>query len=420
MSLVRHLLSNTKLLVLVLVLALPLGYFFTKSFFSILGFLAERSWILLLVAFLAVIGYLAYRGSFSGLSLPAIGGGNAQDEKAVAKTFAGQLFPKEWKLVQWFRLDSDGDDVDEHLLVFRYNYRAGDKKHPDVGPVGGVIYDPVNNPSTEGPEKAPDLLSGMLLPDVAGGKGQGYLAERKVVPLLCAMKSGAPELVIFGFGSDPWPTSLSIFRWDGKRYATLGHWVGDGGIEVTPESLVPDANEKVGDTPLECKSPVKSVRVRTRLRDRDVLCREDGYSRDEAGQRFSGNGPTISFCYHVPEHPFYPEGAVVAFYETLREKGADAAQKAYLDDAGQKAWKQLSENHPVKGSGKVRLLMIRYPPGFSSGATDLRSGMLFTVTVKVDTGQSTYQTDWGVAGRYRTKDNPKLPVEWRLHSVKFR
>jgi hypothetical protein len=325
MFLVKHLLSNTKLLILALVLLLPVAYFLLRMLLSAGRYTVQHFWIILAGGIALLLAFLVYRGNVSGLSLSGMGGGGAEKEETVAKTLAEQVFPESWKLIQWFRLDADGDGVEEHLLIFRYNYRQGDKKHPDVGPVGGVIYDPINNPTRESPEKTSDLLSGMLLPDVASGKGEGYLAERRVIPRLCKVKGGSPELVIFGYGSDPWPTALSIFRWDGRRYEVLGHWEGDGGVSVSPKELVPEAGTKVGDTPLNCDSPVKSVVVRTRLHDRDLLCKEKIYSRGNAGQRFSSKGPTIGFCHHVPEHPFYPEGAVVAFYETLREKGVQLA-----------------------------------------------------------------------------------------------
>ncbi len=340
-----------------------------------------------------------------------------REEETTAKTIAGQLFPEGWKLTQWFRLNADGDATEEHLLIFRYNYRSGGKKDLDESPLGGVIYDPVNVRRPDEPTKSGDLLPGMLLPDMANGKGQGYLGETRVVPFLCKVGDGLPEIVLFGFGGVPYPTFLSIFRWDGKRYAVLGHWIGSGGITVLPAKLTPSSDTKLTDVPLACDSVVKEVAVRTRLNERDLLCKKVVYRRGKAGETFRSGDPSIVFCYGAPKHPFYPEGAVAAFYETVQEKGFAEAQKAYMDEEGRNAWKNLSKKYPVKDREKVRLVMLHHPSDFLPGVSG--GGVLVTVTVEVNTGTEAYQADWGVVGRYEDRNDPKKFVDWRLHSVEL-
>ncbi len=408
MSWIGYLVSHTKILILALAIFVPAIVF-------ILVWLARNlSRHLAAMAVLVIVGAIAVMALRNG-GIPTVAT-SSKDEKTTAKTLAAQIFPDGWKLTQWFRLDSDDDGVDEHLLLFRYNY--GEKgKYQGAGPIGGVICDPRNAESSS--PDVPDILSEMLLPDASPGKGQGYLAESRIVPMLCRSKSkgGVPELVIFGYSDAPWPTFLSIFRWNGKKYETVGHWAGDGGIEVTPEKLLPTPKTRVGDTPLDCDTLVEAVEVHTRLNERDLLCKKEFYSRYGSGAGFGKEGTTIGFCYHVPKHPFYPEGAVVAFYETLREKGLAEAQKAYMDDSGKDAWNRLSRRYPVEDAKRVHLLMLHYPSGFEASASE---GVVVTVTVKVNTGRETYVADWGVAGRYGTPRAPKQPVEWRLHGVNFR
>ncbi len=358
----------------------------------------------------ALVAFVVIRGPLPVKS-------ETREEETTAKTIARQLFPEGWKLTQWFRLNADGDAAEEHLLIFRYNYRSGGKNEPDEGPLGGVIYDSVNFPTSGEPTKSGELLPGMLLPDMANGKGQGYLGETRVVPFLCKAGDGLPEIVLFGFGGVPYPTFLSIFRWDGKRYAVLGHWIGGGGITVSPAKLTPSSDTKLTDVPLGCDSVVKEVAVRTRLNDRDFLCKKVVYRRGKAGETFRPGDPSIVFCYGAPKHPFYPEGAVAAFYETMQEKGFAEAQKAYMDEEGRNAWKRLSKKYPVKDHGKVRLVSLRHPSDFLPGVSG--NGVLVTVTVKVNTGAGAYQADWGVAGRYENPNDPKKFVEWRLHSVEL-
>ena len=226
-----------------------------------------------------------------------------------------RIIPQAWEPQdkQLPTVDIDGDGEQEWLLIYRY-----DSAQEERGPIGGMIYDAQVDisPHQSGvpiPYRSAFLVPYKLLPDTHPGKGQGYLADKRVDDPEQVDTDGdgkADELIIRGHGHDPAITRLSIFRWAGKgKGYTVEHFQGSGGITTVDKNGV-----------------IEEVIVRHRLYERSQQCREQTYRRQGDGS-YEPISPSLTFCYETPDHPFYPEGVVLTFLlSSQRERQAEVSK----------------------------------------------------------------------------------------------
>ncbi|MCX7669171.1 MAG: hypothetical protein N2439_03765, partial [Anaerolineae bacterium] len=149
------------------------------------------------------------------------------------------IIPTSWKVVpgQYRTCDFDDDGENEYLVI--YSYDAGTVA--GRGLLGGVIYDlqvnrPPQAPGVEAPYRPAFMTPYRLLPDMYGGKGQGYLGQNNVVvtlfpPVTDPAKCRAREIVVYGYSYDTLPTTLSIFRWAGEALGYVG-WSVQGNVRL--------------------------------------------------------------------------------------------------------------------------------------------------------------------------------------------
>jgi len=225
------------------------------------------------------------------------------------------VFEKQTRLCDY---DSDGED--EWLILYRYDQtQVSQPQQPagtmvDRSPIGGVIYDAQVNrvpqePGNQSPYRPAFLIPYKLLPDFYTGKGQGYLGESSVTPILHkpdpkAAACKTDEIAFLGYSEGPLPTRLSIFRWTNKSIGYRGvHFVGNARIEATPDPSATDL--------------VTRVRTYDRLQNhRSILCESREFTRAEPLTSLTfpenPNSYTIDFCFGAPKDPPYPEGVVMA------------------------------------------------------------------------------------------------------------
>jgi hypothetical protein len=301
------------------------------------------------------------------------------------------IIPSTWKVVpnQYKACDFDGDGELEYLIVYSYDSASAPSALPatPVPPavavagrslIGGVIYDTQVNrvpqaPSNQSPYRPAFLIPYKLLPDIYGGKGQGYLGQDGVAvyPLPGAVNNApcqAKEITIFGTSYDVTPTNLSIFRWAGDPVGYIAAY-----FQADTRLLAYGPNRSTQPT-----SPVVDVYVYNTLNQRSLLCSVQHYVRGHDPQNPTAIPPglefvevtgdyTIDFCYGPPKDPAYPEGVVAAL---LRGQNPDAitptgpsyfapaaivpAELAFLTNAQRTAVRTLSVSSP----GSLGL----YPP----------------------------------------------------------
>ena len=270
-------------------------------------------WVLILVVAGAVI-YLLVLQQPNKLK-------KTQTAKDVLPLEVQRLIPPAWNLnVEGSQqCDFDGDNLDEWLVMYRYDsvelLRPDQPKGPQVGRglIGAVIYDARLDSQEQGnPGQYPStsITPYRLLPDFTDGKGQGYLGESKVTPILIPpLKDGKcqpDEIAFLGYsdGDQVLPTRLSIFRrpGDGVGYR-VAHFVGNARVSTLE--------------PLDGLQPITQVTTYSRLDDRSLLCKSRTFQRDisQSDVSFTENPDlfTVDYCFGVPLDPMYPEGAVVAF-----------------------------------------------------------------------------------------------------------
>jgi hypothetical protein len=246
------------------------------------------------------------------------------------------IIPSTWAVVpnQYKTCDFDGDGENEYLIIYSYDSAAVPSALPatPVPPatpvvgrslIGGVIYDTQVNrvpqaPGVQSPYRPAFLIPYKLLPDMYGGKGQGYLGQNSVsVYLLPGVVNNAPcqakEITIFGTSYDAPPTNLSIFRWAGDPVGYIAaHFQGDTRLQAYGPN---------GST--QPTAHVVDVYTYNTLNQRSLLCSVQHYRRGYDPQNPTATPPglefvevkddyTIDFCYGPPKDPAYPDGVVMA------------------------------------------------------------------------------------------------------------
>ena len=245
------------------------------------------------------------------------------------------IIPSTWTVVPnpIKTCDFDADGENEYLIIYSYDpSTAPSGLLPTVTPppvvagrslIGGAIYDTQVNrvpqaPGVQSPYRPAFLIPYKLLPDIYGGKGQGYLGQKTVtVNLVPGAVNNAPcqakEITVFGTSYDSLPTNLSIFRWAGDPVGYIAAYF-------------------QGDTRLQAYGPNRSTQPTSyvvdvytydTLNQRSLLCSVQHYTRGYDPQNPTVMPPglefvevkpdyTIDFCYGPPKDPAYPEGVVVA------------------------------------------------------------------------------------------------------------
>ena len=270
----------------------------------------------------------------------------------------GMILPEEWKAVStWESINIDADAEDEYLLFYRYDASTTADGEEISGPIGAVIYDsqtPIGMPEESEDSSrppAPWLQPYALLPNYWQGSGFGFVApprqtgrpewivvrredpretENRYFEVLAeqmpASVSGqavgeAPgelpehdELIVYG-GRSPigGPTYISIFWW-----STLSEGYGSTQISA-PGGLHVEEWDGAAN-----RSPMRTIRARYPTNDRSLLCKESRFER-RLDPNFTSPGAyraaiyyeegprKFTFCYGIPQSPFYPEAVVLAY-----------------------------------------------------------------------------------------------------------
>lgn len=311
-----------------------------------------------------------------------------------------RIIPKEWtpssKLIE---INVDNDQAMEWLLFYRYDVSLERKELEKLaGPIGGVVFDRQIDPSTG----VSMFARHDLLPDIREGKGQGFLGEERCEAKVYRITTGGSageELVIFGYGYGPIaPVYLSIFRRtddvdQGYRFESLGNFYGNGGVSV--------------ESPSGNSSPIQKVIVKTRLNERSLISKRAVFERQDNRQGIIAYTPKteencLEFTYGIPQNPYYPEAAVLAYYQLLKEgKSAEADKFVLPDDERQNHWQKVHgptnpPSFPAWPGGAVRILTLSY-----TGASKIMPGgdeaPFYYTTVEVE--ESTGATKiWEVFG----------------------
>jgi len=275
-----------------------------------------------------------------------------------------QVLPAGWQAVgTWQEVNIDADDSVEYLLLFTF----------DQGQIGAAIFDPqiagdmvgmvdLSGATAEAPavslQSVPLQPLGSfrpyrLLPSnwsyVYGGSvGQGVVALPKDRERVLAVQIGSggrqeetanraaqPMAELLIRGGD---THLTFVWW---RDALYGYGVtqlaAEGGFRgVDWEAWSRDP------TPI---TEIAGLYPLTDYRARSLLCRETLYRRIPAEETasgeaaglpviaFRGQDRGIKFCREpVPSHPYYPEGAALAYLSLMAAASRTAEQEAALAD----------------------------------------------------------------------------------------
>lgn len=315
-----------------------------------------------------------------------------------------RIIPPEWiPTGPLTEINVDEDEEPEWLLFYRYDLSGARREQRNyAGPIGGVVFDQQIDRTTG----LSFLAQHDLLPDIRSGKGQGFLGERE-----CRAKTydtngdGTPdsnELAVFGLGYGPSsPVYLSIFQREpdptqGYRFRLVRQFYGDGGITVEPAIDQPSALQKVS--------------VLTRLNDRSLISKRTVFVRrtDEAGavqyeQDLSRS--SLQFTYGIPENPYYPEAAVLAYYALMNSGNRTQAEQflmpaderpAYLARVREANLAVAEPTTPAWNGDKILPLTLTYS-GASEILSDPNQDPIYYSAVTVQESSGTTKV-WDVIG----------------------
>ncbi|GEM_PF-820687 len=281
------------------------------------------------------------------------------------------VIPTSWKVIpgQFRTCDFDNDGEDEYLIIYSYDLADGTGQ----GLIGGAIYDMQVNrvpqaPGVEAPYRPAFLTPYKLLPDIYGGKGQGYLGQSSVAvytlpPTPVNTRCQAKEILIYGYSHTKWPTTLSVFRWEGEIIGYVGwHVLGNARV------VAYDAADAVSSG----QTPVINVYAYNQLGHRSLLCAVRHYQRTKPtdkedlppGLDFAEvkEDYTLDFCYGAPKDPAYPEGVVVALLRGQRPPAGTPTGESYLMETARNALPAgLAELATVKKDRPIRILSVSAP-----------------------------------------------------------
>lgn len=256
------------------------------------------------------------------------------------------MIPNSWKVIpgQFRPCDFDNDGDNEYLIIYSYDLVGGTGR----GLIGGVIYDTQVNrvpqaPGVEATYRPAFMVPYKLLPDIYGGKGQGYLGQNKVAvhtlpPTAAGAKCQAREILVYGYSYDDYPTTLSIFRWEGELIGYVG-WHVQGNVRLraydaaSPDPSKPWATDNSGTAAV-------GVFAYNQLNQRSLLCAVRHYRRTlpvtktdlPPGLDFAEikGDYTLDFCYGAPKDPAYPEGVVMALLRGQNPTAVTPTGGSYL------------------------------------------------------------------------------------------
>ena len=375
------------------------------------------------------------------------------------------IIPSTWAVVpdQYKTCDFDGDGENEYLIIYSYDPAAvpaalSPTPVPPATPVtgrsliGGVIYDTQVNrvpqaPGTQSPYRPAFLIPYKLLPDIYGGKGQGYLGQNSVAvyPLPGAVNNApcqAKEITIFGTSHDIVPTNLSIFRWADDPVGYI-----DAYFQADTRLLTYGPNRTTLPT-----SPVVEVYTYNSLNQRSLLCSVQHYVRLGYDLKNPPAFPqgleftevpvdyTIDFCYGPPTDPAYPEGVVVALLRGQNPSTITPSGASYFMPPDMKVPSDLeilksSKRVPVRtlsvsAPGSLGLsppqgtTSIWTPPGPTPPPTPQvwwTSSITATVDTEIvlpDQPQQVRQARWTLVSM--ADEQAKSDTHWRIKDVELR
>lgn len=231
------------------------------------------------------------------------------------------FLPPDWQPVGQLQLiNIDDDEASEYLMLYTYDHSAG------VGPVGALILDPQSEVVvTDDNERLAIRPSSFLnpypiLPNYWTGSGQGFIAapeQRDAVVVAQVTYTGV------GFDAAATRPDLLILR-GGDTYLTFVWWRGVTEGYGVAQLYAPGGFEGI-DWPAwqQAPAPILSIVGVTPLHDRNLFCRKTRHTvaDPEAVEsnayrqaiRYSETDLGLHFCYGPPDHPFYPEGVVLAY-----------------------------------------------------------------------------------------------------------
>ncbi|MEZ4728830.1 MAG: hypothetical protein R3E79_16980 [Caldilineaceae bacterium] len=279
--------------------------------------------------------------------------------------------PTPWApLGQVQEVNVDGDVAPEYLLLFAYNVTTEAATAPTLffqnpppsGPIGAVIYDTqvvtgTTAASGSVPPSTNAFIAYPLLPSYRQGAGQGFIAEppQRDEIAVYAVNYGQQT------GSGTASADTLMLR-GGETRLTFARWQNrTAGYDVT-QLMAPGGFEAALYVPFDWTAwerdpqPIRQIIGRHPLHDRNLLCRRFRYQVDTApGASVAMTPPTVNvtptattttvttvitvteetpppptiaplhfletdlglqFCYGTPDHPFYPEGVVLAYLLT--------------------------------------------------------------------------------------------------------
>jgi len=271
------------------------------------------------------------------------------------------IIPREWAPVsKLIELNVDDDPAMEWLLFYRYDVSPARKERGNLaGPIGGVVFDRQIDPSTG----VSVFARHDLLPDLREGKGQGFLGEERCEARIYRVSHGGyvgENLAVFGYAYGPIaPVYLSIFRKkddvkQGYQFELLGHFYGNGGVGI--ESDVSNSD------------PLRRVIVKTRLNERSLISKKTVFERRETGEGYDPRPDEncLEFTYGIPDNPYYPEAAVLAYYQLMNAGRNTEADKFILPhDNRRNYWQKIHgvtepPPPPAWPGGVVRVLTLAY------------------------------------------------------------